>query len=224
MKECTNEKAITDNDCDRSYICDDCPDYKEPSPSPQMMICPNYRDCDSNTCDGKKARKRVFDCDLNHCPETGLVITCIPYVEPSPAKDIHLVKKTCKKCYKTYGTMIDSSENFSWELCPECKATKPSPEPMPLIEQIAKLVNELPMARTMFNEHLKDILKEEIAKLLKDHDQQVRKAATAEFAEKCIKNMPMMSSNDKRVSQLIQGASEMRTLIIAHLRAMAEKE
>ncbi len=168
-------------------------------------------------------------------------------VEPSPAK--------CPNCgHKIHGQednkcleVIYEDEFGSKQYC-QCEgSTKSSPEPMPHFQITPTSMKGFSLL-TWDDPHksglpcrsiqMETYVAEFIVKTCDPaHDQQVRKAAIAEFAEKCIKTMPLQHYRCDR-GKLLYSCDETRSTcfgckswqplaireeIIAHLRAMGEK-
>lgn len=200
-------------------VCDYL-DAPKPSPSPQM-ICPKAKECLAqnriNICGHVRQHEKKTDCGITndeHCPYP--TSKCIPYVEPSQTEPNIMIE-----------AMRDEAK----------MRAKSQPEPMPLIAQTTEqeladgiarhllaewLAINANKTRLQANEHweeaqeLQDYLSiigyRNIAnspqETIEAHDQQVRKAAIAEFAKEICTKLPQCSGYVCKAS----------------IRSMAEKE
>jgi len=171
----------------------------------KMMICNRANECGWTDCVDRMPHPQDYIC-ADNCK----ILTdakCIPYVEPSPAKD------KCPEC----GHGIDEHNGYGFWLRDKpsvycsCRRTftAPQPEPMPLIDlrkQIESIGHEwldLPIGGKDLNAFITLIMRTITA-----HDQQVRK----DFAEEVCK----LLDNELRI---ISPNTEAK--LKAHLRAMA---
>jgi len=206
----------------------------------KMMICKIKGACpimDGNPCFWQKPHEHNKACDIGH--NTPKCETCIPYVEPSPAK---------AQCVAKGGPCQPVVNKDECKGC-DCFKVAPQPEPMPLIEQTTEQQLADGIARHLLAEwlainanktrleavehweeaqELQDYLSiigyRNIAKspdeTIEAHDQQVRK----DLIDQIIKELTEKPTSNRQKGQpntFEVGAFWQNEMNIAHIRAMA---
>lgn len=168
---------------------------------PQMMICPNAEKCPTQymNCPHREQHTEIISggcaCQIS-CYNN---VKCIPYVEPSPEMPL---QDSLLKMAKDIGEII--IEHPEWN------------DPIKSVKQVlAEILRKydclmIPIQDARLKKEVLDALHGDLTA----HDQQVRKA----FADECIKDIQQLFEADYEFKD---GWCEE---VVAHLRAMAEKE